>query len=83
MPRVARCVAATKRTKTREQLFPNTSETHLVLFQQRSVTMELSPPFFLRTFYPIGCGSDNRRGARVKMRCASLFPAAAIASGWR
>lgn len=42
MPRVARCVAAIARTKTREQLFPNTSETHLVLFQQRSVTMELS-----------------------------------------
>lgn len=47
MPRVARCVAAIKRTKAREQLFPNTSETHLVLFQQRSVTMELSPPFSL------------------------------------
>jgi hypothetical protein len=72
MPRVARCGAAIKRTKPREQLFPNTPETHLVLFQQRSVTMELSPPYYLCPFYPIGCGPDVAEGrARKDALCYS------------
>lgn len=40
LPRVGRLVAAIKRTKRRELLFPDASETHLVLFQQRSTAME-------------------------------------------
>lgn len=58
MPRVERCVAAIKRTKRREQLFPNAPETHLVLFQQRSVTMEFES--FFSHLYPTGCGPDDR-----------------------